>query len=316
MWLDDTRGHVADWTTQTWVRLTGRRVALAEQPWLDGPAGRPAGIGVSFFEAYALDHPVHLRRGEPSGLLPDLEGLRSPAFEPSRVAPAVAAFYTRTSAYDLDAWSQWTGAFRPFGWLLARIFSRRLQQLNVPLSNLDTSRGMTSEVIAVRDAGTGQHRFSAWVRTLISTGDVVYSGAYGMCIVPDGPTPCVRVVFPLPNGNAIVLMRPTVHDDGSLTLTSAGQGFGSPGFYFTVQDGSGVIRARYLRSLRETIHVYPAEREVRADHTLMLWGATFLRIHYRLKATDADAAPLLLRHAPAGRGSAGDVRPAADRQPG
>ena len=27
---------------------------------------------------------------------------------------------------------------------------------------------------------------------------------------------CVRVVFPLPNGNAIVLMRPEAHAEGSL----------------------------------------------------------------------------------------------------
>lgn len=95
----------------------------------------------------------------------------------------------------------------------------------------------------------------------------------------------MRVVFPLPNGNAIVVMHPVAHDDGSFSIVSAGNGFGDPGFYFTVHGRAGV-RARYLRALRESIRVWPAEDGgVRADHVLTLWGATFLRLHYRLRRT-------------------------------
>jgi hypothetical protein len=92
------------------------------------------------------------------------------------------------------------------------------------------------------------------------------------------------VVFPLPNGNAIVLMRPIAHRDGSLSVVSAGDGFGGPGFYFTVHR-DGAVWARYVESLKESIHVYGAEGgTVRADHVLRLWGATFLRLHYRMRA--------------------------------
>jgi len=34
---------------------------------------------------------------------------------------------------------------------------------------------------------------------------------------------CVKVVFPLPNGNAIVLMQPEAHPDGSFPVVSAGR---------------------------------------------------------------------------------------------
>lgn len=79
-------------------------------------------------------------------------------------------------------------------------------------------------------------------------------------------------------------MRPVAEPDGSLSLVSAGSGFGEPGFYFTVHGQRGVVWARYLRALRETIRVYSApEGGVRADHVLALWGATFLRLHYRLR---------------------------------
>lgn len=283
MWLDDARGNLIDWTTQRWVRLTGRRVSLAEHPWLEGPIGKPAGIGATFFESYAAERALRAVPGPSSGLIPDLAVLRGPDFDPRAVAPAVSDFYARTSAYDLDAWSQWSGAFRPFGWALAVIFSRRLQQLNVPLSNLDTSRGMTSDVVPIVDGRTNERLFTAWVRRQVGNGRVIFAGAYSTCTVPNRGQPCVRVVFPLPNGNAIVLMRPVAHPDGSLSLVSAGTAFGSPGFYFTVHDRDGGVWARYLRSLRETIHVYPQGGDVRADHAFSLWGAPFLRVHYRLR---------------------------------
>jgi hypothetical protein len=283
MWLDDTRGDLVDWMTQRWVRLTGRAVSLGEHPWLDGPAGRPTGIGAKFFEDYADENALRVLHGQPGGLVPSFETLRAVAFDPGGISAGVVDFYARTDAYDLDAWSQWTGPFRPFGWALAALFSRRLQQLNVPLSNLDTSRGITSTVVPVVDANTSRPVFTAWVRQLVATGNIIYAGAYSTCTVPEGPTPCVRVVFPLPNGNAMVLMRPVAHPDGSLSLVSEGTSFGGPGFYFTVHDSNGTIWARYLRSLRERIHVYEVEGHIRADHVLSLWGITFLRLHYRLR---------------------------------
>jgi hypothetical protein len=142
---------------------------------------------------------------------------------------------------------------------------------------------MTSEVFSIVDASTDRPAWTAWVRRLIGSGDVIYAGAYSTCTVPDAATPCVRVVFPLPNGNAVVLMRPVAHSDGSLTLVSAGSAFGSPGFYFTVHTSEGSARARYVRALRESIHVYSSAGTLRADHVLSIWGLTFLRLHYRLQ---------------------------------
>ena len=283
MWLDDTRGHAVDWSTQRWVEITGRRVTLDACPWLEGPAGAPAGIGRNFFDEYSAANALRLGQ-DGGGLVPDFSVLNSNAFNTGRISPAVVHFYQRTSEYDLDAWSQWCGAFRPFGWALAFLFSRRLQQLNVPLSNLDTSKGMTSRVMpAVRETD-GAAMFTAWVRELVGTGDVIYAGAYSTCRVPGFDGRCVRVVFPLPNGNAIVIMRPVAHSDGSLTLESSGERFGDPGFYFTIRDAGGKMVARYVRSLRESIHVYSAtDGGVRADHVLKIWGLTFLRLHYRLR---------------------------------
>jgi len=281
VWLGERRGELSDWVTQCWVRATGRRVDLAAAPWLAGPVGAPRGIGSAFFDELAAARGLRVTRPATCGLVADLAVLAGPDFDPARVDPRVRDFYEHTAAYDLDAWAEWCGAFRPFGWALARLFSRRLQQLNVPLSALDTSRGLTSDVLQLTDA-TGAVRHTAWLRELRGSGDVVYAATYSVCRVPGYAGACVKVVFPLPNGNAVVLMRPTPSADGSLSIVSSGARFGEPGFYFTVVSPTRAW-ARYVRTMRETIHVYSDGEHVRADHTLTIWRTTFLRLHYRLR---------------------------------
>jgi hypothetical protein len=283
LWLGQKHGHLLDWTTQRWVQLTGQRIRLRNAPWLAGPVGNTRKIGCEFFHALADKEGLQVRRGSGSGILPHLALLNTSGLDAAKIDVRVRAFYERTAAYELDAWSEWYGLFRPFGRLLACLFSRRLQQLNVPLSPLDTSRGLTSEVIQLVEPSTNEIRYTAWVRAMVGTGDVLYAGAYGLCRIPGHPGPCVKVVFPLPNGNAIVIMRPSVDEAGSLSLTSAGHRFGDPGFYFTVQAASGEVWARHLPQMREHIHVSPAADGLRADHILTLWNLTFLRLHYRMR---------------------------------
>jgi hypothetical protein len=204
-------------------------------------------------------------------------------FDTRLVHPAVRRFYERTSEFELEAWSEWCGAFRPFGRLLALLFSRRLQQLNVPLSALESSRGTTSEVIQLVEPRSGTVRYTGWLRILRATGNVLYAGSYSVSRIPRLDRPCVKVLFPLPNGNAQVFLRPSVEAGGALTVLSSGGGFGEPGFYFTVHR-SGVVWARYVRTMRESIRVYPdGPEDVRADHVMWICGATFLRLHYRLR---------------------------------
>jgi len=283
LWLGEERGYLSDWITQRWVRATGRLVRLSEAPWLAGPVGRTRGIGREFFSELAREEGLAARREGDRGLLPSFALLAGPSFDPSRVAPEVADFYERTSRYAMDAWSEWCGAFRPFGRVLAALFSRRLQQLNVPLSGLDTSRGVTSDVCQWIDPASGAVRHTAWVRELAASREVVYAGAYSLCRVPGHDGPCVKVIFPLPNGNASVFLRPEAGADGSLTLWSSGRRFGDPGFYFTVRAAPGAAWARYLPTMRESIRVYPdRDGAVRTDHVLTIWRQPYLRLHYRL----------------------------------
>lgn len=290
MWLGEARGNLIDWLTQQWVRSTGRRIDLETHPWLAGPTGATRGVGLEFFEEWAAANSCSVARyksGE--GLLPSFDDLSGHGFDSATIAPTIREFYERTADFDMDVWSEWSGVFRPFGSLVAALFSRRLRQLNLPLSSLDTSLGITSEILRVHDA-LGQTVANAWLRTLIKTNRVVYVGSYSVAQPPGCDRPCVKTVFPLPNGNAIVLLRPEALADGSLRLVSAGRRFGDPGFYFTVHRPDGSVVARYLRRFQEVIHVYPAEHgDVRTDHTMSLWGQRCLHLHYRLRRRDGSS---------------------------
>ena len=51
---------------------------------------------------------------------------------------------------------------------------------------------------------------AAWLRTLRTTGQAIYSGWYSSELIPAADRPSIRVVFPLPNGSVTVLLRPEV----------------------------------------------------------------------------------------------------------
>ena len=282
------RGALVDQATQQWVRATGRRVLLSDYPWLDGPVGDVDQIGMDFFARFAERRGWKVLETGKRGLLESFAALRGTGCEPARVAPEIARFYEQTSDYDFDVWSQWSGLFRPFGGALASVFSRRLQQLNVPLSPLDTKLGMVSRVIRLVDR-EGRSVGAAWLREAVATRQTVYAGSYSHCVVPGFDGTCVRVAFPLPNGYALVVMKPESHPDRSFTVRSDGRRFGDPGFYFFVQSQPGHGWARYVSSLKESIHVFEDDHgTLRADHDLNIWGVRFLRLHYRMRRR-ADA---------------------------
>ena len=281
-WLGEQRGYLTDWTTQQWVRATGRVVDLGEAPWLRGPTGPPEGIGDGYFERYAKAEGLAvLDAPDDAGLVSDFGALRGPGFDPDAIRPEIVDFYERTARYRLHLWSEWSSCFKPFGALVDAIFARRLRQLQLPLGPLDTSRGVSSKLIRLSD-GNGRVE-TAWLRRRQPGGEVIYAGFYEIDAPPRAEGPCVRVAFPLPNGNASVFLTPVAHDDGSLELISAAGEFGGPGFHFVVVRDAKTVWARAVPQMTERIHVYvDAEGELHTDHLLSLWGRTFLRLHYAM----------------------------------
>lgn len=56
IWLGEKRGYLTDWSTQLWVRATGKRLDPTDYPWLEGPVGPTRGIGRGFFEGRERIH--------------------------------------------------------------------------------------------------------------------------------------------------------------------------------------------------------------------------------------------------------------------
>ena len=270
-----------------YLRLFGGTLRKADVPWLLGPIGPDGEIG---------DRPYHLvaeregltldRDAVDAGLVPDFDVLTGPGFDASKAPASVRHFYEHTARYELDVWSETVFPGRLFLWLIVSTVSRYMNQLNFPVLGLETSRGMTSEVLPLRDA-SGRTVHTGWQRRLLGSGRIIYSGFYTTVQPPRASSRCVKVVFPLPKGNATVILRPEYGPDGRFRLVSEGKGFGDAGFYRVLELDADRMKVRYLRTLRERFEVYEDERGVlRCDHSVSFVGINMLRLHYRMRARE------------------------------
>jgi hypothetical protein len=208
--------------------------------------------------------------------------LGSDAFDPTRVHPAIRNFYENTPSYRLDTWSETYFPTRIALWLLVTTISRRVEQLNFPLDGLDTAHGMTSEILLLRDADR-RIRYTGWFRKLVRTGAVIYTGFYMTQPLPGSGTRCVKVVFPMPNGNATVLLRPENDEGHGFWLKSIGHHFGDVGFYRLTKAGNA-LRVWRISTLHETFHLtVDASGDVRCEHAVRFLGLRVLTLHYRVQ---------------------------------
>jgi hypothetical protein len=265
-----------------WVRFTGRLVRKSEASWLVGPLGGRERIGIGIYERVAQAQGLVIRTPSNAGLLEHFNVLRGPDFNPDAVHPDIRHFYEHAAEYQLDVWSEVSLTGRFFLWLLVEFISRRMDQLNFPISSLEVAKGMTSEVVQLVEPGTGRIVNTGWLRRLKSSGRVIYAGLYSATQMPDEAGPCVKVTFPC-RGSANVYLTPVAHPDGSFGLVSSGSAFGRTGFYRMIDAGPDHYIVRHVRSLREVFHVYvDAEQVLRTDHTVFFLGLSIIRLHYKM----------------------------------
>ena len=270
-----------DRATRTYWRVTGRRVHLDVDRWLDAPMHRRSVVGDDWLTDAADAVGASVRRGdEEAGLLPDFSALDGPMFDAKTVHPEIRDFYEHTAQWRMEVWTQWNPFMRPAGDLVARYFGRRVRQLTIPTRPLDVALGMDSEVAAIVGPEGRQHG-AGWIRTLRSTGAYVYSGYYRTTTLPGTEQPSVHVSFPLESGNVQVFLRPRALSDGGLELNSLPGPFGSDGAYIAVEKNGRTHAARV--PLHEKFHLYlDDEGVVRTDHTLRFRSTTAVRLHYKL----------------------------------
>lgn len=262
-----------------WVQLTGQRVDLATTPWLQGPQGDRR-IGADFFERLATAQGWQVK--ENVGLLRRFSELAGNTLDPNRVHPQVKHFYEHTADYQMTIWSVWNSVFRPFGGLMVHSYCRKIGQFNLPLSPLDTCYGVTNRVITLTEPGQRDALYAAWIRCNAKTEVPMYVSSFAsIAKIPGCESPCIKVVFPLPQGSATVFLQP-FSQQNSLLLTSQGKRFGEPGLYLIQHSTGDQARVAYVRPFQERLHVFVDQhKQLRADHLFKLGGVDMLKLHYR-----------------------------------
>ncbi|GAB2658580.1 hypothetical protein GCM10027068_43280 [Prescottella soli] len=276
--------------TRLWWRTVGRRIDLdGDHSWLAAPTSGRGAVADRWLPAEAERIGGSLVRdgGSGTGLLPSMDALAGPEFDPAAVHPAIRGFYEHTASWRVDAWTKWSRGFAGPGAVIESLYGKRLQQLALPVDTLAVAHGVDSEIVTILGPN-GSHAGSAWLRTLRRTGDYMFSGYYRVGRLPGHDQPSVHVSFPLEQGNVQVYLRPSNGPDGSMTLSSPPGGFGDDGAYVTVVDGGRTYAARV--PVHEEFRLYVDDEGVaRTDHVLKIWGATAVRLHYRLAPVDVGS---------------------------
>jgi hypothetical protein len=272
-----------DWVTQQWVIFRGRKIDPNEVSWLMGPFGNLDIIGEDFINQLAEKESLVIDKGTKThGLIPSIDMLNIPEIEFSNLSRDIIDFYENTANYALDFSVKWDPFFKVFGVLLNKLFSNRINQLNIPTTNIKDDELLKSEIITLVDPKSDQVKYTFWFRSVQSSGQVIYSGAYGISTLPSGKA-CIKAVFPLPNGNATVLMTPGVGTNGELILDSSGKEFGDAGFYFLLKDSKENYWAQFIRSFRDLLIVSTEHDHISAEQTLTLWHRRVLTFNYKIK---------------------------------
>jgi len=266
------------------LRLFGKTVTEAEVPWLLGPTGGEY-IGDKPYEEWAKREGLTVeRQAQTGGLIASFDSLSSASFDAARVDPRVRHFYEHTARYRMDVWAESSFPANIGLWLLVTTISRKVNQLNFPLRVLETAKGMTSEIVLLKDE-LGSVRYAGWYRRLVESKRVIYTGFYLVARTPGDETPAVKVVFPMPQGNATVILRPRLAPDGTFELSSDGAAFGDVGFYRVQRRADGRLRVWHVRSLKEHFRVYVDDAgTLRCDHGIRFLGLRVLHLHYRIEA--------------------------------
>lgn len=272
-----------DWITQQWVILFGKKIRPADYQWLLGPFGKTKGIGIKFIEQLAEIENLKIDNKQvDKGLSQSINQFNLSKEEYKRLNKNVIDFYENTSNYDFELVVKWNPIFKLFGGLLKILFSNRIQQLNIPTGLNKNSEVLQSEIINLVDDKTKEVKRTFWLRTFKNSGQVVYSGVYEVCKIPNGVN-CIIAIFPLPHGNATVILNPKVGKNGELILNSSGKKIGDAGFYFLLNDAKGNLWTKFIRSFKDKLVVSSENKKVTAIQTLTLYNLRVLKFTYNIK---------------------------------
>lgn len=282
LFLKIKKQKIQDYLTQLWVSIGGREITPLKEAWLIGPLGKVNGIGKEFVYQLAKEENLIIEESSFSrGLLSSIKDLNLSTDELAQLDKDIIDFYEYTSDYDVLFSLKWNPLFKCFGFLVGKLFSNRINQLNIPANNISQDQIIDNKIIHLISPHNKEVKHTIWFRTFKDSDTVLYSGIYSICSIPSGKT-CIKAVFPLPNGSATVILSPEVGSKGELILNSKGKQFGEAGFYFLLKNLKEEYRSKYISTFHDRLVVYKKNNELNAIQKLKLWHLNVLTIQYKL----------------------------------
>ncbi len=265
------------------LSLLAERVSADDLPFVVPLESRTRFVGIDYVKDLAgVLGGAYARDAADAGIVPSLDQLAGPDFDPAAVDPRVREFYEHTTRFKLDIVPAWRTWVRP-GYLLYRtLVAHPLGQANVPMNQREALRGIDSRIdidtIDVDQDGVTDVR--GWIRSYRTSGDPIYVGIY--TTYRDDTRGYVSVGFPLPQASFTATLVPQARDGGGLRLTSRSD-LDHPGHYLTYVDpATRDLTALAVRGFAEELDVYVDGGEVKADHAFWVFGLPFLVLHYRI----------------------------------
>ena len=274
----------------TQVALLADRLRAEDLPFVVPLESRTRYVGTDYVRALAgVLGGTYVRDAPETGIVPSLDELAGPDFDPGIVHPQVREFYEHTTRFTLDIVPEWRAWVRP-GYLLYRsVVARPLGQANVPMNQREALRGVRSRIDTIDVDDDGVPNVRGWIRSFADTDAPIYVGIY--TTYRDHGRGYVSVGFPLPQASFTATLVPRLREGGGLTLTSRSD-LEHPGHYLAYIDpDSRELTALSLQGFAEELDVYlDGDGELRADHAFWVFGFPFLVLHYRIRSKAGSTA--------------------------
>lgn len=232
-------------------------------------------IGADFFERNHLHMP---ETPVSNGLVDQLRDYGREDFDPEKIHPDIVSFYENTMKYELTAKTSWK---RGFGFLsrVNKLISRKIQQINLPLSHEEKNQAMYSKIIPLDDKKDGREKVRAWVRTGENE-ETIFAAAYSSHSHQNETY--MNIALPLPFGNMTGILRldhvfQEKRDALTLTTLPRQKDKGDEGIYYHTKWFS--IRL----PINERFLVWTRTSEnLQASHEMWMFGKKFLTIDYEI----------------------------------
>lgn len=262
--------------TQNWVMLFGKKVSKTTDDWIFGPTN------IDMYQNIALNNPLDTYTNctvKPAkGIIETVALFGFSESELKQINPLILDFYTKTASFNMDMRFRWNLFFKPVAFLIKVLFSKRLQQMNIPIISSDKLLKTSSFVVEINEENIIQN---FWVRKFITTNQVIFSGIYSIAST-NIKQHLIKVQFPLPNGNATIFLDKKVLESGALELSSKGLKFGDSGFYFFLKRKNNYY-AKYVKCMHEKLTLtVESQSIIKGTHEFYFYGINFLTIDYSL----------------------------------